>query len=61
MDEYYDKLGPVVMLRAALEPEGRGDEIRDALREVFERWNTATDGSTSFPGQYLVTIGEKSG
>jgi hypothetical protein len=50
------------MLRAALEPEGRGDEIRDALRGVFERANTAGDGEAlSYPGEYLITLGEKAG
>ena len=62
VDEYYEKfLGPIVMLRAALEPEGRGEEIRAALRGVFERANTAGGGAVAYPGEYLVTLGEKSG
>lgn len=49
------------MLRTVLEPEGRGEEIRDALRGIYGRWNTAGDGSVAFPGGYLVTLGEKAG
>jgi ubiquinone/menaquinone biosynthesis C-methylase UbiE len=60
MDEYYDKFGPIVMLRAALEPEGRGDEIRDALRGVFERAQLDRAGF-AYPGEYLITVGEKTG
>jgi SAM-dependent methyltransferase len=60
IDEYWDRFGPIIMLRRALEPEGRGEEIRDALRAMFDRW-AGTDGELSYPGAYLVTLGEKSG
>jgi SAM-dependent methyltransferase len=56
VDEYWRKFGPIVMLRAAVEPEGRGEELRAALRGVFERANTADDGSVAYPGQYLITL-----
>ncbi len=59
VNEYYDNFGPIVMLRAALEPQGRGDELRDALRGVFERSNRNDGGSVAYPGQYLVTLGRK--
>jgi ubiquinone/menaquinone biosynthesis C-methylase UbiE len=61
VDEYWRDFGPVVMLRQALEPEGRGDELRAALRGVFERANTADDGSVAYPGQYLITLGTETG
>ena len=60
VDEYWRDFGPIVMLRRTVEPEGRGDELRAALRGVFDRSNTAEDGSVAYPGQYLVTLGERS-
>jgi SAM-dependent methyltransferase len=60
-DEYWENFGPIVMLRAALEPEGRDGELREALRGMFERWNEADDGSVAYPGQYLITLGRKTG
>lgn len=61
IDEYWDRFGPILMLRQALEPEGRGDEIRAALRELFERWNDADGDALGYPGAYLVTLGTKTG
>jgi SAM-dependent methyltransferase len=58
VDEYWDQFGPILMLRRALEPEGRDEEIRVALRELFARWNELDDG-LGYPGAYLVTLGEK--
>ena len=59
VDEYWDKFGPIVMLRRVLEPEGRGEEIRAALKGLFERWNTSDGDGLRYPGAYLVTLGEK--
>jgi SAM-dependent methyltransferase len=59
INEYYEKFGPIVMLRAALEPEGRGDEIREALRGVFTRAGGSDEGPISYPGEYLVSLGDK--
>ena len=61
VDEYWRDFGPIVMLRQALEPEGRGDELRAALRGVFDRSNTVEDGSVAYPGEYLITLGAKTG
>ncbi|HEX2128042.1 MAG TPA: methyltransferase domain-containing protein [Solirubrobacterales bacterium] len=61
VEEYWDRFGPIVMLRRALEPEGRGEEIREALRGVFERSGGDSDGALEYPGEYLVTLGEKKG
>jgi SAM-dependent methyltransferase len=60
LDEYWENFGPIVTLRGALEPEGRGEELRAALRGFFER-NRADDGSVAYPGQYLITLGRKTG
>ena len=59
VDEYWERFGPIVMLRRALEPEGRGEEIRAALKGLFERWNTLDGDGLGYPGAYLVTLGEK--
>lgn len=61
IEEYMSKFGPLVMLKAALEPEGRWDEAVVAIRAYYEESNTATDGSVEFPGEYLITLGTKSG
>ena len=59
VDEYWHRFGPIVMLRRALEPEGRGEEIRAALKGVFERCNTSDDEGLAYPGAYLIPLGEK--
>jgi SAM-dependent methyltransferase len=49
VDEYTDfilrVLGPVDLLRPQLQAEGHWDEMRAAVRETFERFNEATDGT----------------
>jgi SAM-dependent methyltransferase len=59
VDEYWDRFGPIVMLRRAVEPEGRGEEMRAALVELFGRWSDGDDDGLAYPGEYLVTLGEK--
>ncbi len=56
---YYEKFGPVLMLRAVLEPEGRAEEIKDVLRREFGGDVLAEDGSVAYDGEYLITLGEK--
>ncbi|MDQ3571984.1 MAG: class I SAM-dependent methyltransferase [Actinomycetota bacterium] len=58
--DFLPKFGPMVMLRAALEPEGRWEEAADAIVALDEELNTATDGTLRYPGEYLVTLGTKS-
>jgi SAM-dependent methyltransferase len=60
-DEYWDKFGPVVMLRAMLEPEGRGDELRATLVGTFERSAGPEGDGIGYDGEYLITLGEKAG
>jgi SAM-dependent methyltransferase len=38
-------LGPVALARPGLEADGRWDEMRAAVRESYERFNEATDGT----------------
>ena len=61
IDEYYDRFPPIVVLRGLLEPEGRGEEIREALRGVFLRAGGGVEKPVAYPGEYLITLGEKAG
>ena len=51
-----EKLGPMVMARAALEPQGKWDALRADLEALYERENMNTDGSFRVEPEYLVTI-----
>jgi SAM-dependent methyltransferase len=55
VDYFEDALGPVVMARAALEPQGKWDEARSELVELYERYNEAKDGGLRAPAEYLLT------
>ncbi len=59
VEEYGTKFGPVVTLRAALEPEGRWEALRDDLADTFERITYPEDGGVAFDGDYLITQGER--
>lgn len=54
-------LGPTVMAKAALEPQGKWEAARADLRALYERSNTATDGSFDCAAEYLLTVVELSG
>ena len=59
LDEYASKFGPIVVLRSALEPEGRWEALRDDLAETFERITRPEDGGVAFDGDYLITLGDR--
>jgi len=51
---------PTVMARAALEPEGKWEALRDDLRAMYEETATENeDGSITLDAEYLVTKGAK--
>ncbi len=54
------KFGPVLMAKAALEPEGKWEAARSDMRESFEE-KGAADGSVSYAGEYLISTGTKAG
>ena len=54
------KLPPIVAARAALEPQGKWEPLREELLELYEATNAADDGSYRSPGEYLVIKGAKS-
>ncbi len=51
-----EKLGPMVMARAALEPQGKWEALHDDLKALYEGDNMNTDGSFRVAPEYLITI-----
>ncbi len=60
-EEYSTKFGPLVLLRAALEPEGRWQAAEDDLRALYEHTTYPDDGGVGFDGAYLVVLATKPG
>jgi SAM-dependent methyltransferase len=58
-EEYWENFGPIVALRATVEPEGRGEEFHAALRKVFEDSNESDGDDVAYSGEYLITLGTK--
>jgi SAM-dependent methyltransferase len=55
--EYNERtLGPMVLARAALEPQGKFDALHEDLLALYRRLNLSDDGSFKAEGEYLVTI-----
>jgi len=52
------KLGPIVLAKEALEPEGRWQQVRAALVELVESENAAEDGSLLLEPEYLLSVVE---
>jgi SAM-dependent methyltransferase len=51
-------LGPAVMAKAALEPQGRWQDLQRDMLAVYEEFNRATDGSFKVEAEYLVTVAQ---
>jgi SAM-dependent methyltransferase len=51
-----DKLGPAVMAKAALEPQGRWEDLKGEMLAMIEASNEADDGSFRTEAEYLVTV-----
>ena len=51
-----EKLGPMVMARAALEPQGKWDALRADLGGAVPAREQGHDGSFRVEPEYLVTI-----
>ena len=58
--EEEQKLGPAVMAKAALEPQGRWEDLRRDMFALYEEFNQASDGSFRVESEYLVTVAELS-
>jgi hypothetical protein len=49
-------LGPAVMAKAALEPQGRYEQLRQDMLALYDDVNEADDGSFRAEAEYLLTI-----
>jgi len=56
--EEEDRLGPIILARQALEPEGKWPEVRAKLVEQTATANRATDGSLRLEREYLLSMVE---
>lgn len=54
-------LGPSVLAKAALEQQGRYDELRRDVLALYDEFNDASDGSFRAAAEYLVTVARKPG
>jgi SAM-dependent methyltransferase len=55
--EYNERvLGPTIMIKTALEPQGRWGELKAELIELYSERNEASDGSFSAAAEYLLTL-----
>jgi SAM-dependent methyltransferase len=52
------KLGPAVMAKAALEPQGRWEDLQRDMLAMYEDSNLAVDGTFRVEAEYLVTVAE---
>ncbi len=50
------KLGPAVIAKAALEPQGRYGELREHMLKLLNDYNEAEDGSFRVQSEYLLTL-----
>jgi hypothetical protein len=48
------RYGPTIKAQEKLVPEGRWDDCRAELRDLFDRRNTATDGSCRIQAEYVA-------
>jgi SAM-dependent methyltransferase len=49
-------LGPFIMARAALEPQGRYEQLRAELIDLYSEANEAADGTLAARAEYLLTL-----
>jgi ubiquinone/menaquinone biosynthesis C-methylase UbiE len=55
---FEQRYGPTIKAQEKLAPEGRWDDCRAELRELFDRRNTATDGRCRIEAEYVaISIG----
>jgi SAM-dependent methyltransferase len=57
--EYDERiLGPAIMAKAALEPQGRYEELREDLLRLYRTANESDDGTFRAQAEYLLTVAE---
>lgn len=59
MEEYETSLPPTVAAKAALEPEGKWDALRQDIVDLYAANNEADDGSFRQSAEFLVIVGKK--
>lgn len=59
VDMYERNFGPIVMAKAALEPQGKWQALREDLLAFFRENSEERDGGTTFRGEYLMVTGGK--
>jgi hypothetical protein len=56
LDEDEQILGPAIMARRALEPQGLYEAMRADMLALYERFNETQDGSFRASAEYLLTL-----
>jgi SAM-dependent methyltransferase len=56
-----DVLGPTIMAKKALEPQGKWEPLREQLIGLYRAANEAQDGSMRVSAEYLLTVARKGG
>ena len=56
LTHYENTLGPMVMAKQALEPEGRWEPLREQLADLYAAANETTDGTLRLEAEYLVSV-----
>lgn len=51
---FEQRYGPTIKAQEKLVPEGRWEDCRAELRDLFDRRNTATDGTCRIPAEYVA-------
>jgi SAM-dependent methyltransferase len=60
--EYNERvLGPTIMAKNALSPQGKWEPLREELIALYQANNQARDGSLHISAEYLLTIARKAG
>lgn len=54
-EESERNLGPIVLAKAALEPQGRWEAVRDEIRAIYDDANEAQGGAVRVQSEYLLT------
>lgn len=52
-------LGPTIMAKNALSPQGKWEPLREELLELYRANNQAQDGSLHFSAEYLLAVARK--
>jgi 2-polyprenyl-6-hydroxyphenyl methylase/3-demethylubiquinone-9 3-methyltransferase len=56
--DYFEHFGPLLAAHAIVEPEGRGDELQRAFRELIVEANDGS-GAVEIAAEYLLALGRK--